>query len=117
MYATGVWRGFLVRKQRGTPLRYLAPPLLVLTVAVELAAEAVHIRPLRHVRTLTRTATAAYVGAIIAAGFGHLGGDTLRDRALNPIVLATLHLAWGVGFLKGLTGAGTETRDRSRISG
>ena len=34
MLATGVWRGHLVRKQGRTPLKYLAPPAVVLALGV-----------------------------------------------------------------------------------
>jgi GT2 family glycosyltransferase len=113
MFATGVWRGRLARKQRRTPLRYLAPPVLVVTCAISLAAELIGHRKLKHT---TRAAIGTYLSAITLAGVWRLGGPGPRDKALNPVVLATVHLAWGAGFLKGITGAGRATRDRSRVT-
>ena len=36
MYATGVWRGHLVRRQASTPWRYLPPPVVAVLVAISL---------------------------------------------------------------------------------
>jgi succinoglycan biosynthesis protein ExoA len=42
---------------------------------------------------------------------------SLKSRIALAIALPTMHLSWGVGFVKGfLTGAGT-TIDKGRLSG
>jgi len=120
MYATGAWRGHLVRRHRTTPLRYLPPPLVALLVAASaliaglqfagvLRGNAARAASLAHVGVL------AYVAGVTAVGVGRMPGDTLVDRLLNVAVLATMHLSWGTGFVKGyLTGA-QGTVDRSRV--
>ncbi|MEZ5089312.1 MAG: hypothetical protein R2719_06045 [Micropruina sp.] len=45
-----------------------------------------------------------------------LGADDLRAWALNTGVLATMHLSWGAGFLRGLVAGGHRTVDTSRLS-
>jgi hypothetical protein len=42
---------------------------------------------------------AAYVAGVTAGGLAISGGESARTRATLPVVLATMHWAWGVGFL------------------
>ena len=57
-----------------------------------------------------------YLAGVTLVGVTRLGGDGVVDRLLNVVVLITMHLGWGAGFIKGwLTGAAT-TVDRSRVA-
>jgi hypothetical protein len=88
----GRWRRVVARYHEGTiNPRYLAPPTMVgvTTVATVLGffwhpAWAV---------------PAAYVAGVTAGGLAISGGESARTRASLPVVLATMHWAWGIGFL------------------
>jgi succinoglycan biosynthesis protein ExoA len=89
----GRWRRVVSRTHRGTVnLRYLAPPAAVVGVAVGTLAGV----------TLTPWALLLPGGylAVVVAGSAVVG-RRLRagDLARLPVVLATMHMSWGVGFL------------------
>lgn len=121
MFATGVWRGHLVREQRRTPLKYLAPPAVVLALAASgLVAVAQLTGVLRDrpsaVASAVYVAPVAYTAGLAAASAKSLGADSAREWLLNVAVLGIMHLSWGAGFLRGLlTGADT-TVDTSRLT-
>jgi succinoglycan biosynthesis protein ExoA len=73
---------------------HVLAPGLVLT----LAAAAVAPRPLRR---LARAGAAAYATAILGAAATELRRAPAGDAAALPVVFATMHLAWGAGFLRG----------------
>jgi succinoglycan biosynthesis protein ExoA len=116
MYATGVWRGALVRRQGTTPMRYLPPPTVAVLVVIGLV-----IGILQAVGLLGAWWTLGYVPAIgyllgvTIVGVSRLGGDGPVDRILNAVVLATMHLSWGLGFLRGWLFGAESTVDRSRV--
>lgn len=118
MYATGVWRGHLVRRHQSTPWRYLPPPAVSLLVGASLLVALLQIFGLLRGRAwgLAHVPSLGYLAGVSAVGVTRLGGDDVLDRLLNVVVLATMHLSWGSGFVKGwLTGA-EATVDRSRLS-
>lgn len=118
-YATGVWRGEVVRRHpaKNSP-RYFAPPVLVLATIVAAVwgvwALAVDGDPLWPA-LIVATGPTAYVLALV--------GVTLAQRELSwadrgrlLTVFVTMHYSWGLGFLRGLLfGAGGQL-DRSRVS-
>ena len=119
--STGTWRGELVRRfGRRNSLRFFAPPALVLVV---LAAIIVSVLQLARVLTgwlslilsLVYVPVIAYVLLILAAALGPLGGRGIRDRLWTLVVLPTMHLAWGVGFLGGVLRGAHENVDTSRL--
>ncbi len=120
MYATGAWRGQLVRNQGRTPLRYLPPPVVAILVGLSVVAGLFQATGLLRGRA-SRTANLAHAGAlaylagVTAVGTTRMGGDALSDRVLNVAVLATMHLSWGAGFVKGVTIGALGTVDRSRL--
>ncbi|WP_281255387.1 glycosyltransferase family 2 protein [Propionicimonas paludicola] len=117
MYATGVWRGHLVRRQGSTPWRYLPPPAVAVLVAISLLVGLLQLFGVARGAgwALAHVPSLGYLVGVSAVGISRLGGDNLADRLLNVVVLATMHLSWGSGFIKGwLTGAAT-TVDRSRL--
>ncbi|MDN5794465.1 MAG: glycosyltransferase family 2 protein [Intrasporangium sp.] len=88
----GRWRHVVARHHEGTiNLRYLAPPTMVLGTATALLVGA-RWRPAWLV-------PAAYAAAVTAGGLAIAKGESMRTRALAPLVLATMHWAWGAGFL------------------
>ena len=89
----GRWRRVVSRTHAGTiNLRYLAPPLALVVVVLSLLGSVLE--------PLLLAVPAAYL--LLTT----VGGLTLRDRRLRPLdrlwlplVLPTMHLAWGWGFL------------------
>lgn len=101
-HITGRWRREVVRRHPETAnLRYLAPPAAVLGCAAgTVAAAAGALGP----RWLLAGAVlpVGYLG-LVAAGSVVVGrGMPAKARALLPVALATMHLTWGAGFLRGL---------------
>ncbi|MDR3069540.1 MAG: glycosyltransferase family 2 protein [Propionibacteriaceae bacterium] len=123
MYATGVWRGALVRRQGNTPLRYVAPPAVAGLVGSCLALWSLQRIGLFRGRFFRLLGKLMELGSwIYFLGVGFVGATKLPsadalDKALNTLVLVTMHLSWGAGFLKGfLQGAQLEKDvDRSRL--
>ncbi|MDR1768094.1 MAG: glycosyltransferase family 2 protein [Propionibacteriaceae bacterium] len=118
MYATGAWRGHLLRRDKGMPWRFAPPPVvLALVVAAALAsvAQAFGIGRGSATAKLLQGGALAYFGGVAVVGALALGGETVRDKALNGVVLATMHLSWAAGFFKGLAAGASATVDRSRL--
>jgi succinoglycan biosynthesis protein ExoA len=90
----GMYRAKTARRHP-TSLRRTAilPPLLVLDAAAALTAP-------RVLRGLARLGVVAYLAAL-AAATAHAAADGQRPDPLVAAVLATMHLAHGVGFLEG----------------
>ncbi len=91
----GRWKRVMARQHPSSiRFRHLASPLLVLG----LAASALSL-PLGAFRPVAAALPLAYVLALTAAAAN--SAVRCRDAAavLLPIVLATMHLSWGVGFL------------------
>ncbi|MBI4939465.1 MAG: glycosyltransferase family 2 protein [Actinobacteria bacterium] len=88
----GRWRRVVVRQNPGTlTARYLAAPLATLGVLAGLV-----------VAPFWPWALVLPLGSAGAVGLGTLltwGGLPPRARAALPLVYATMHLAWGAGFL------------------
>lgn len=106
-WATGNWRGELVRRLgRRNPVRYFAPPGLVVTAAVATL-------PIRPLRRPARAGLLVYAGTVaVAAAREYESG---ADRVRYALVLATMHLAWGSGFLVGAVRGARHNVDRSRV--
>jgi succinoglycan biosynthesis protein ExoA len=80
----------------------LAPGLVV-----TLAAAAVAPRPLRRA---ARAGVGAYTAAVLGATARELRSAPAADAAALPLVFATMHLSWGVGFLRGCVTLGVPWR-------
>lgn len=118
--ATGAWRGELVRRfGRRNSIRYFAPPALVLLVVI---AAVVGILQLTGVvsgaasliASVVYVPLAAYVLLVLAVALAPAGGG-VRQRLWTLLVLPTMHLAWGVGFLGGVLRGARDTVDASRL--
>jgi succinoglycan biosynthesis protein ExoA len=73
---------------------HVLAPGLALTVAAAATAP----RPLRRA---ARAGLAAYAAAVLGTAASELRSAPPADAAALPLVFATMHLAWGVGFLRG----------------
>lgn len=117
-YATGVWRGELVRRLGSrNSLRYFAPPALLLGAIATLVLGilvAAGVRPWPVVALLIALGLAlvAYLGLLgvaMARSDGSLG-ERLRFGA----VIVAMHLSWGAGFLVGVLRGARDAVDTSR---
>lgn len=122
-HATGAWRGELVRRFGArNPLRFFAPPALVVLLAAAIVVGALQIT-----RVLTGTTAVvasvvyvpllAYAVLVLVASLGPAGGAGLRERLWLAAVLPTMHVSWGAGFLTGLATGARGTVDTSRLRG
>jgi glycosyltransferase involved in cell wall biosynthesis len=89
----GRWRRVVMREHEGTAsLRYLAPPAAVVVVAVGTVVGLAGWRP-------ALVAPVGYAAAVVAGSLVVGRGLPGRSRAWLPLVIATMHGSWGVGFL------------------
>jgi succinoglycan biosynthesis protein ExoA len=89
----GRWRRQVMRAHPGSiNLRYLAPPLALLGVVAGLVLST-------FLSPLALTVPAAYLLLVVAGSL--VVGRKLPPAALAalPLVIATMHMAWGAGFL------------------
>lgn len=102
-YRTGQWRRQVVRTYPETAgLRYLAPPAAVIGVVggVTLAAVGAIVGP--RWLTIAGLAPAVYAAAVVGGSAAASKGMTWSARARLAPVVATMHMAWGAGFLRGV---------------
>ena len=89
----GRWRRVVMREHEGTAsLRYLAPPAAVVAVVAGLAVGLTVWRP-------ALLAPAGYAAGVLAGSAVAGRGLPWRARRWLPVVLPTMHGAWGLGFL------------------
>lgn len=117
-WATGVWRGELVRRLGArNSLRYFAPPLFVLdlvlciVLAPFLATGLVQGWP-AWVLSLVYLGPLLYLLLLAVAALRSPGGALARLRVAYAIAL--MHLSWGSGFLVGVTRGARDAVDTSR---
>ncbi|GAB3600986.1 glycosyltransferase family 2 protein [Microbacterium tumbae] len=117
--ATGAWRGELVRRYgRRNGLRFFAPPALVLNVVAALAIAVLQLTGVLSgagsaIASLAYAPLAAYVLLVIAMAL--TPGRSIRERLWTLLVLPTMHLSWGLGFLGGVLRGARDTVDASRL--
>ena len=87
----GKWRRTVSRKHKGTiNLRYLMAPILVLVLTISVLLTFL----------FGSTFLIPIVGYFLILVIGSLFiGPKLLSKLLLPLVLATMHLSWGIGFL------------------
>ncbi len=97
----GSWRREIMRRHDGTvEFRYLAPPAAVAAIATgTLLGLAGALRGSRALAAVGFAAPLGYVASVSIGGrlIGRAEPPSIRARV--PIALATMHMAWGVGFL------------------
>ncbi|WP_295573920.1 glycosyltransferase family 2 protein [uncultured Microbacterium sp.] len=119
--STGTWRGELVRRYgRRNALRFFAPPLLVLAVAASLVVAVLRLSGILTgtsalVAAVVHLPVAAYLVLVIVVSLAPAGAPGFRERLWSLVVLPSMHLAWGVGFLVGITRGAKENVDTSRL--
>lgn len=87
----GRWRRVIARQHpKTTNYRYLAPPIAVIANAISLTT-GLFVNPLFLVPLLS------YVLLLVIGGL--IIGRRILDKLLMPLVLATMHISWGVGFI------------------
>ena len=97
-------------------MRYLPPPAVTVLVGVgALAARLQAVGLLGPWWALAYLPAIGYLLGVTVVGATRLGGAKLGDRLLNGVVLATMHLSWGLGFLRGWLFGAESTVDRSRV--
>ena len=116
--ATGIWRGELTRRLGGhNPLRFFAPPVLVVNLVVALVVAVLHLSGvlsgiLGWVVALVYLGPLAYAGVLVGAAV--VASGSLLDRLRYVVVLATMHVCWGGGFIVGMLRGGGDSVDTSR---
>ena len=87
----GRWRRVITRTHSNTSsLRYLAPPFAVVVNLFSLVS-GVFVTPLLLLPLMV------YIFTIVIGGF--MIGRKITDKLLMPLVLATMHMSWGLGFI------------------
>lgn len=88
----GTWRHVVAREHKGSiNLRYLAPPAAVIGVATGTVV-GLKWRP-------ALLAPLGYAALVTAGGLQASAGRSAAVRFRMPLVLATMHMSWGLGFL------------------
>jgi succinoglycan biosynthesis protein ExoA len=106
----GRWRHAVARRHAGTmTLRYLAPPATVIALVLGLLAGMAGVASMadrtgtwwQWLLTAGLIIPLAYVIGVlvVTAKAGTDGRLSIRALAWLPVVLATMHVSWGIGFL------------------
>ncbi|WJL97219.1 glycosyltransferase family 2 protein [Microbacterium sp. ET2] len=120
-FATGRWRGELVRRYGlVNSMRFFAPPALVVTAAASVVVAVLQISGVLSgipslLASLVHLPVLAYLVLLLVVAAGPGGGRGWRDKTWTLAVLPTMHLSWGTGFLIGLIRGADDTVDTSRI--
>lgn len=119
--ATGAWRGELVRRfGRRNGVRYFAPPALVVLVVLAVVVSVLQLTGILAgpasavVAAVVYLPILAYLLLVLAVACSP-GGGSLRQRLWTLVVLPTMHLSWGVGFIGGVLRGARDTVDASRL--
>lgn len=87
----GRWRRVVSRRHQGTVnLRYLAPPFAVIGTVLSLIFGFL-------IANLYFIPAGIYLFFLVAAGL--LIGKSARERSQLPLILLTMHMSWGAGFI------------------
>ena len=87
----GTWRRAVVRNHRGTVnYRYLAPPTALVLIIISILLSAL-------VSPAFISLTLAYLFVVILGSL--FIGKSWLERLILPVVILTMHLVWGAGFL------------------
>ena len=119
--STGTWRGELVRRYgRRNSLRFFAPPALVVAVAVAFVVAVLQLTGVLHgvwsvIASLVYLPLVAYLAVVIGYAAGGRAGPGIRERLWALLVVPSMHLAWGTGFLGGAARGARENVDTSRL--
>lgn len=96
----GRWRRELMRRHPETvSMRYLAPPTLVAALAGSTLVGALGLATRRRALTGGLLLPAGYLGSLLVGSVVTGRGLSARSALVLPAVYATMHCAWGAGFL------------------
>jgi succinoglycan biosynthesis protein ExoA len=118
--ATGIWRGELVRRYRGrNPWRFFVAPLLVLNVVVSVLLAVLQATGVvsgwpSALASVVYVGPIAYVLLVLALALTAERGTRALERWFFVVVLPTMHLSWGVGFIVGVLRGARDSIDTSR---
>lgn len=100
-FGYGTWRREVMRQHPETvQARYLAPPAAVAAIGLGTALGVVGlVVPSAAWLRLGFAAPVGYAGAVVLGGLAISRGSAPATRLKVPLALATMHTAWGVGFL------------------
>ncbi|WP_277883616.1 glycosyltransferase family 2 protein [Arthrobacter sulfonylureivorans] len=122
-YAAGIWRAELARRHRsGKSIRHFIPPLLVGGLATGAAAAIASFSGSTHnwPAWLKSAASAASLFPVLY-GAGVVGASATMRGDLGPAervrllaVLPSIHISWGLGYLRGRLFGAAGTVDTSR---
>jgi succinoglycan biosynthesis protein ExoA len=115
MWATGAWRGEMVRRGSPTPVRYFAAPALVAGVVCSVVVAVGQTSSLGMWPWSVAHAAPLSYALFLCVAAPRLGGRGPGELVRNARALATVHLSWGAGFLRGLVSGAGSTVDRSRV--
>ncbi|GAB3174570.1 glycosyltransferase family 2 protein [Myceligenerans halotolerans] len=107
-WRTGMWRREVVRREPTTAsARYLAPPAALLALGVSVPTIVAGLLLGSAWVLLAGLVAPVTYAAVVLAGTAHAARRRprlpLRSALLLPPVVVTMHMAWGAGFLRGLT--------------
>lgn len=117
-FATGVWRAELVRRLGArNPLRFFAPPVLVIATVLSVVAIPLHATGVLHgilgwIVALVYLGPVLYAALLVVAAVTSAG--SLADRMRFMAVIAIMHFSWGTGFLRGFIRGAGDAVDTSR---
>lgn len=104
-FRTGQWRREVMRRYPETRnLRYLAPPVAVTGLAVGLFGGLAGLIAGRSRLAALLVAPAAYLAFLLIATLT-MTVPSPAARLRLPVVLAVMHVCWGLGFLRGVSPA------------
>nr|WP_272953094.1 glycosyltransferase family 2 protein [Microbacterium sp. B19(2022)] len=119
--ATGAWRGELVRRfGRRNGIRYFAPPALVLLAVLALVTGILQLTGVLSgavslvVSLIVYVPLALYLLLVLGVALTP-GGGGVRQRLWTMLVLPTMHVSWGIGFIGGVLRGARDTVDASRL--
>lgn len=102
-YLTGQWRREVVRRHPASrSLRYLAAPLAVIALGLGLVTGTVGLFTQQPWLLAGYVVPIAYLLGVIGASALLLTRAGLGATLRMPIVLVTMHLGWGIGYLRGV---------------
>lgn len=104
-FSTGLWRGELARRfPKANTLRYLAPPVMVVGVAVAVILGVVGLLGCGTSigwLTIAFIVPALYLLVVAASAVPLAGTSGVRAALWFLVVLPCIHFAWGIGFVLG----------------
>lgn len=102
-FTSGQWRREVVRTHpRTRSARYLAAPAMVLAQASAVVVAVTAVAVGAPVLAWLLAVPAAYVVGVLGASASLAGRAGARAALAMPVVLITMHIAWGVGYICGV---------------